>query len=85
MPATSSLLAGAKEQPKKHQVAQIKFEDQNYVRELKATLRFKGNRILTRIFLKMRTHCEDRTNLRLTEHEWPVLQGADIKLGASLE
>jgi len=33
----------------------------------------------------MRTPGEDRSNLRLTEEEWRVLQSTDIAHGASLD
>ena len=42
--------------------------------------------VLMSIFLsKMRTLGEDRSNLKLTEQEWRVLQSTDIAHGASLE
>ena len=85
VPATSSLLAGPDGQTKEHRVAQAMFEDQDYVCELKATMRFQGDLILTSILSKMRTPGEDRTNLRLTEEEWRVLQSTDITHGASLD
>ena len=44
VPATSSLLAGPDGQTKEHRVAQAMFEDQDYVCELKATMRFQGDR-----------------------------------------
>ena len=50
------------------------FEDQDYVCKLKATMRFRGDPILTSILSKMRTPGEDRSNLRLTEEQWRVLQ-----------
>ena len=85
VPATSSLLADSEGQTKEHRVAQSMFEDQDYVCELKATMRFRGDPILTSILLKMRTPGEDRSNLRLTEEEWRVLQSTDIAHGASLD
>ena len=47
VPATSSLLAEPEGQTKEHRVAQAMFEDQDYVCELKATMRFRGDPILT--------------------------------------
>ena len=61
------------------------FEDQDYVCELNATMRFQRDLVLTSILSKMQTPGEDRTNLRLTEKEWRVLQSTDIKHGASLD
>ena len=60
------------------------FEDQDYVCELKATMRFRGDPVLTRILAKMRTPGDDRSNLRLTEEEWRALQSTDVDHGASL-
>ena len=85
VPATSSLLAEPEGQTKEHRVAQSMFEDQDYVCELKATMRFRGDPILTSILSKMRTPGEDRSDLQLTEEEWRVLQSTDIAHGASLE
>jgi hypothetical protein len=85
VPATASLLAEPEGQTKEHRVAQSMFEDQDYVCELKATMRFRGDPILTSILAKMRTPGEDRSNLRLTEQEWQVLQSTDIAHGASLD
>jgi hypothetical protein len=48
-------------------------------------MRFRGDPILTSILAKMRTPGEDRSNLRLTEQEWQVLQSTDIAHGASLD
>ena len=56
------------------------FEDQDYVCELKSTMRFRGDPVLMSILSKMRTPAEDRSNLRLTEQEWRVLQSTDIAL-----
>ena len=61
------------------------FEDQDYVCELKATMRFRGDPILTSILTKMRTPDEDRSKLRLTDEEWEALLSTDIAHGASLE
>ena len=85
VPATSSLLADPEGQTKEHRVAQSMFEDQDYVCELKATMRFRGDPILTSILLKMRTPGEDRSKLQLTDEEWRVLQKTDIAHGASLD
>ena len=48
-------------------------------------MRHQGDPILSRILLKMRTLGEDRTDLRLTQEEWGMLQSTDVKHGASLE
>ena len=85
VPATSSLLAEPDGQTKEHRVAQSMFEDQDYVCELKTTMRFRGDPVLMSILSKMRTPAEDRSNLKLTEEEWRVLQSTDIAHGASLE
>ena len=85
IPATSSLLAEPDGQTKEHRVAQSLFEDQDYVCELKTTMRFRGDPILMSILSKMRTTGEDRSNLKLTDEEWRVLQSTDIAHGASLE
>ena len=85
VPATSSLLADPSGQQKEHRVAQSMFEDQDYVCELKTTMRYRGDPILTSILSKMRTPGEDRSNLRLTEEEWRVLQSTDVAHGASLD
>ena len=61
------------------------FEDQDYVCELKTTMRFRGDPVLMSILWKMRTLGEDRTNLKLTDEEWRVLQSTDTQHGASLE
>ena len=58
------------------------FEDQDYVCELKATMRFSGDPVLTRILAKMRTPGDDRSNLRLTEEEWRALQNTDVEQDA---
>ena len=42
VPATSSLLAEPDGQTKEHRIAQSMFEDQDYVCELKTTMRFRG-------------------------------------------
>ena len=60
-------------------------EDQDHVCELKTTMRFRGDPVLMSILSKMRTPGEDRSNLKLTEDEWRVLQATDIAHGASLE
>ena len=85
VPGTSSLLAEPDGQPREHRVAQAMFEDQDYVCELKATMRFRGDPILTNILSKMRTPGEDRTNLVLTDEEWKALQSTDIAHGATLD
>ena len=85
VPATSSLLAEPDGQTKEHRVAQSMFEDQDYVCELKTTMRFRGDPVLMSILSKMRTPGEDRSNLKLTEEEWRALQSTDIAHGASLE
>ena len=61
------------------------FEDQDYVCELKATMRFRGDPVLTSILAKMRTPSEDRSQLRLTDAEWQVLQSTHVEQGASLD
>ena len=61
------------------------FEDQDYVCELKTTMRFREDPVLSTILLKMRTPGDDRSNLCLTEEEWRVLQSTDVANGASLE
>ena len=48
-------------------------------------MRFRGDPVLMSILSKMRTPGEDRSNLKLTEEEWRVLQSTDIAHGASLE
>ena len=88
VPPTASLLAvGATEhgQSKEHRIAQAMFEDQDYVCELKATMRFRGDPILTSILAKMRTPGDVRDHLRLTEEEWEMLQSTDLGHGATLE
>lgn len=85
MPATSSLLAEPEGQTKEHRIAQSMFEDQDYVCELKTTMRFRGDSVLSSILLKMRTPGADRRDLCLTEEEWRVLQSTDIAHGASLD
>ena len=84
VPATSSLLAEPDGQTKEHRIAQSMFEDQDYVCKLKSTMRFRGDPVLMSILSKMHTPGEDRSNLRLTEEEWRVLQSTDIAHGASL-
>ena len=66
-------------------MAQSMFEDQDYVCELKTTMRFRGDPMLTSILSKMRTLGADRANLRLTEEEWQALQSTDVSHGASLD
>ena len=66
-------------------MAQSMFEDQDYVCELKTTMRFRGDPMLTSILSKMRTPGADRANLRLTEEEWQALQSTDVSHGASLD
>ena len=61
------------------------FEDQDYVCELKATMRFRGDPVLTSILAKMRTPGEDRTELRLTKDELQALQKTSVESGASLD
>ena len=69
IPQTSSLLAEAEGQTKEHRVAQFMFEDQDYVCELRTTMRFRGDPILMSILLRMRTPGDDRRNLKLTGEE----------------
>ena len=85
VPATSSLLADPEGQTKEHRIAQALFENQDYVCELKATMRFRGDPVLTSILAKMRTPGEDRSGLRLTDDEWRALQNTDVGHGASLD
>jgi hypothetical protein len=85
IPAVSSLLAEPEGQTKEHRIGQAMFEDQDYVCELKATMRFRGDPVLTRILAKMRTPGDDRSNLRLTEEEWRALQSTDVDHGACLD
>jgi len=85
VPMTSSLLAEPEGQSKEHRVATAMFEDQDYVCELKTTMRFRNDPVLSRILSKMRTPGEDRSELRLTDEEWRALQSTDIAHGASLE
>ena len=70
---------------KEHRIAQSLFEDQDYVVELKTTMRFRGDAMLSNILRKMRTPGDDRSELRLTEEEWRALQNTDVANGASLE
>ena len=53
--------------------------------ELKSTMRFRGDPVLTRILATMRTPGDDRSNLHLTGDEWRVLQSTDVEHGASLD
>ena len=85
VPATSSLLAEPEGQSKEHRIAQSMFEHQDYVCELKTTMRFRSDPVLSKILQKMRTPGEDRSELRLTMEEWRALQCTDIAHGASLE
>ena len=82
--ATSSLLADPEGQTKEHRIAQAMFEDQEYVCELKTTMRFRGDPVLSSILLKMCTPGEGRRELRLPDEERRVLQSTDIAHGASL-
>ena len=66
-------------------MTQSMLEDEDYASELKATMRFRGDPILTSILSKMRTLGEDRSNLRLTEEEWRLLQSNDVAHGASID
>ena len=68
-----------------HKVAELMFQQQDYVCELKTTMRYQGDPVLSRILLKMRTVAEDRTELHLTPVEWQLLQSTDVNHGASLE
>ena len=61
------------------------FEDQDYVCELRTTMRYLGDPILASTLSKMCTPGEDRSNLRLTEEEWRVRQSTDVAHGASLD
>ena len=83
VPAASSLLVESEGQTKEHRSGQAMFEDQGYVCELKATMRFKYGPVLTRILAKMRTPGDDRSRLRLADEEWQVLKNIDIEHGAS--
>ena len=85
VPAISSILAEPEGQAKEHRIAQAMFEDQDYVCELRSTMRFQGDPVLTRILAKIRTPGEDRTSLRLTDEEWRLLQNTDVQHGASLD
>ena len=85
VPATSSLLAETEGQTKEHRVAQFMFASQDYVCELKTTMRFRSDPVLSAILKKMRTMGEDRSELRTTTEEWRLLQSTDIAHGASLE
>ena len=85
VPSTSSLLADPEGQTKEHRIAQAMFEDQDYVCELKATMRFRDDPVLTSILAKMRTPGDDRSELRLTDEEWQALLNTDVAHGASLE
>ena len=85
VPATSSLLADPAGTQKEHRIAQSMFENQDYVCELKTTMRFRGDPVLSSILLKMRTPGDDRSNLCLTDEEWRVLQSTDVAHGASLQ
>ena len=55
IPATSSLLAEPEGQSKEHRVAEKMFQQQDYVCELKTTMRFQDDPVLTKILKKMRT------------------------------
>ena len=68
-----------------HKVAELMFRQQDYVCELKTTMRYQGDPVLSRILLKMRTVAEDRSEVQLTPEEWQVLQSTDVNHGASLE
>ena len=59
-----------------HKVAELMFRQQDYVCELKTTMRYKDDPVLSRILLKMRTVAEDRTELQLTPDEWQVQRAA---------
>ncbi len=85
VPAISSLLADPDGQTKEHRIAQAMFEDQDYVCELKTTMRFKSDPVLTSILAKMRTPGEDRAQLRLTDAEWQALLRTDVEHGGSLD
>jgi len=84
VPAASSLLSAADSMTKEHRIAVEMFQDQDYVCELKATMRFREDPVLTSILKKMRTPGEDRSQLRLTNEEWRLLQNTDVAYGASL-
>ena len=85
VPETSSLLASPENQGGGHRVGQFMFQQQDYVCQLKATMRFRGDPVLTRILKKMRTADEDRNALLITDEEWRALQSTDPAHGASLE
>ena len=85
VPSTASLLAEPEGQTKEHRAAQMMFEDQDYVCQLKTTMRFRYDPVLSEILRKMRSPEEDRSELQLTDEEWRVLQSTDLAQGASLE
>ena len=85
VPPTASLLAKAEGASKEQKVAELMFQSQDYVCELKTTMRYQGDPVLSQILLKMRTVAEDRTDLKLTPEEWRELQSTDIQHGGSLE
>ena len=85
VPAISSLLSIGENQSREHRVGQHIFQQQDYVCELKATMRFRNDLVLTRILQKMRSPGEDRSALCLTDAEWRALQSTDIAHGASLD
>ena len=85
VPASTSLLSEETNLTKEHRCAELMFQSQDYVCELKTTMRYQGDPILSRILLKMRTVAEDRSHLQLTEEEWKVLQSTDVNHGASLD
>ena len=68
-----------------HKVAELMFQQQDYVCMLKTAMRYQGDPVLSRILLKMRTVNEDRTHLQLMAEEWQVLQSTDIHHGSSLK
>ena len=70
----SSLLAEPEDQAKEHRIAQAMFKDQDCVCELRSTMRFQGDSVLTRILAKIRTPGEDRSSLRLTDEDCQLLQ-----------
>ena len=60
VPATASLLALADGEGNEHKVAELMFQQQDYVCELKTAMRYRGAPVLSRSLLKMRTVSEDR-------------------------
>ena len=85
VPASSSLLAEPDGQSREHRAAELMFQHQDYACQLKTTMRFRSDPVLSTILLKIRTPRADRSELRLADAEWRVLQSTDTKHGASVE